>query len=122
MSRGGYFDGTQTSFQVGGAWRPSSRADFRVAFSRNEIELAEGNLVADLARVELNVNPTTRLSTTALIQYNGLTDEVVSNVRIRFIHAPLSDLFLVYSELRRVGYVGGVDHNLALKVTRLFAF
>ena len=122
VSRGGYFDGTQTSYGVGGAWRPSSRVALQVAVSRNEIELPAGNLVADLARFELNLNPTTRLSTSALIQYNGLTDEVVSNVRLRFIHAPLSDLYLVYSELRRVGEGVGVDHSIALKVTRLFAF
>ena len=119
VSRGGYFDGTQTSFQLGGAWRPGPRADLRVTVSRNRIDVPAGELTADLARVELGVNPTTRLGTSALIQYNGLTDEVVTNVRLRFIHAPLSDLYLVYSEFRGRG---GVDRGLALKVTRLIAF
>ena len=34
------------------------------------------------------------------MQYNETTDEVQTNVRFNLIHAPLSDVFLVYSERR----------------------
>ena len=40
----------------------------------------------------------TRFFTSAFVQYNALTEEVVTNVRIDYVHAPLSDLFLVYTE------------------------
>lgn len=123
LSLGGYFDGSRTGYSVGTVWRPSSRISLGGAFSRDEVEIEAGRLAADLARLEVDLYPTTRLSTSALFQYNGLTDDVVTNVRLRFIHAPLSDLYLVYSELRRHSEgETATDRSLALKVTRLFAF
>ena len=48
--------------------------------------------------------------------------ESVLEVRLRFIHAPLSDLYLVYSEQRDVRGDLGPQQSVALKVTRLLAF
>jgi len=64
----------------------------------------------------------TRFFTTAFVQYNAETEEVFSNVRLNLIHAPLSDVFVVYTERRAA--VGGdvIDRLLSLKVTKLFAF
>jgi hypothetical protein len=58
----------------------------------------------------------------AFVQYNGITDEVVSNLRFRFIHAPLSDLYLVYSERRMGGTGASPVRSIAVKATRLVAF
>lgn len=122
VSHAGYFDGTRTSYGAGAAWRLSPRLILDLTLERNEIDLPEGDLVADLARLRLSVNPTTRLLTSAFIQYNGLTDELVSNVRLRLIHAPLSDLYLVYSERRGVDGGPEPEQSLALKLTRLLSF
>ena len=94
VSRGGYFDGTRTSYGVGGVWRPSPHVAFDLSFTRSEIALRGEELVADLARLRLSLRPTTDLVMTAFVQYNSLIDAIVSNVRLRFIHAPLSDLYL----------------------------
>ena len=102
VSRGGYFDGTRTSYGVGGVWRPSPHVAFGLSFTRSEIALRGEELVADLARLRLSLNPTTDLVVTAFVQYNSLIDAIVSNVHLRFIHAPLSDLYVVYSEQRDV--------------------
>lgn len=56
---------------------------------------------------------------------DGATDELVSNVRFNLIHAPLSDLFLVYTERRSL--VDSVsapapERGFTLKVTKLLAF
>ena len=121
-SRGGYFDGTRTSYGVGGVWRPRPQVTFDLSFTRSEIALRGEELVADLARLGLSLNPTTDLVVTAFVQYNSLIDAIVSNVRLRFIHAPLSDLYLVYSEQRDVRGDLRPQQSVALKVTRLLAF
>ena len=122
ISHGGYFDGTRTSYGVGGVWHPSPHLALEVTMTRNEITLPTGDLVADLAGLELSLYPTTDLLMTAFVQYNGLTDEIVSNLRLRFIHAPLSDLYVVFSERRDARGEFDPQQSVALKVTRLLAF
>jgi hypothetical protein len=52
----------------------------------------------------------------------------VTNVRLNYIHAPLSDLFLVYSERRDLRPESSgvsdvlLDRRITLKATKLFAF
>ena len=70
-------------------------------------------------RVGYSFNP--RMFLNALIQYNNDTRQVSSNIRFRFIHRPLSDLFLVYNEQRDV-LLGRNDKTLTLKYTHLFDF
>ena len=41
------------------------------------------------------------------MQYNALSQVLVTNLRLNFIHAPLSDVFLVYSEQRDLKADGG---------------
>ena len=57
------------------------------------------------------------------MQYNEAADELVTSVRINFIHAPLSDLFLVFTEPRRTG-TGAValDRLITVEFTRLLEF
>ena len=122
LSHGGYFDGNQTSYGVGGVWHPSPHLALEATLTRSEISLPDGDFVADLSALKLSVNPTTDLQTNAFVQYNGLTDEVVSNLRVRFIHAPLSDLYLVYSERRDAAGDVDPERSISVKVTRLLAF
>jgi len=46
----------------------------------------------------------------------------VTNVRVNYIHAPLSDLFLVYTERRVRDGATPADRLLSLKVTKAVAF
>ena len=121
-SHGGYFNGTRTSYGAGAVWHPSPHLALEVTLSRNEIDLPDGDLVANLAGIRLSLNPSTDLTLRAFVQYNGLTDQIVSNLRLRFIHAPLSDLYLVYSEQRDTRGELDLQRSLAVKVTRLLAF
>jgi hypothetical protein len=58
----------------------------------------------------------------AFVQYNSSADEVITNVRFNLIHAPLSDVFLVYSERRNTRTNTLLDRVLTAKMTKLFAF
>jgi hypothetical protein len=59
------------------------------------------------------------------VQYNESTDELITNARFNLIHAPLSDVFLVYTERRSLADLvvdPVVERGITLKVTKLFAF
>jgi hypothetical protein len=56
-----------------------------------------------------------------LVQYNNVTDEWNSNIRFNFIHRPLSDLFIVYNDLR--DETGAMKNRaLIVKYTHLLSF
>ena len=50
--------------------------------------------------LRLGLALSTRLTANTLVQYNSLEDDLSANLRINFIHAPGSDLFLVFNERR----------------------
>ncbi len=58
----------------------------------------------------------------AFVQYNSAADLLVTNLRLNIIHAPLSDLFLVFTERRDVENNVVLDRLITAKVTRMFAF
>ena len=58
----------------------------------------------------------------AFMQYNHVTEQLVTNVRFNLIHAPLSDVFLVFSERRDTAAGDVLERAVTLKVTKLFAF
>jgi hypothetical protein len=60
-----------------------------------------------------------RMFLNAFIQYNSDTHKVSSNIRFRFIHRPLSDLFVVYNEQRDT-VTHRDDRTLTIKYTHLF--
>jgi hypothetical protein len=64
----------------------------------------------------------TRFFTSAFVQRNALTRETVTNVRVNYIHAPLSDLFLVYTERRDGDPATPTDRLISFKVTKAVAF
>ncbi|MDH5760443.1 MAG: carbohydrate binding family 9 domain-containing protein [Gemmatimonadota bacterium] len=122
VTRGGYFSGDRTSLGLGALWRVNRHLAFDLFADRNTIALPDTTIAADVYGGRVNVALSTRLITSAFVQYNGVTDEMFSNVRINFIHAPLSDIFLVYTERRNWATKDRIDHLLSLKVTHLLAF
>ena len=80
------------------------------------------DVVTNLARIRISASPSTRLSASAFVQYNDLADEVITSIRGRFIHAPLSDLYLVVEERRSTRDAFDPVQSLAVKITRQLAF
>jgi hypothetical protein len=89
---------------------------------RNEISLAGRDFTADVFGARLDFAGSTRLFLSAFVQYNTSTEEAVTNIRLNFIHSPLSDLFLVYSERRDVEDGLILERGLTIKATKLFSF
>ena len=79
---------------------PSPKLAFTLGFTRNDVEVPEGEFTADVSSLRATWSWSTRLSTNALVQYNSLDRDFSVNLRFNFIHRPGSDLFIVFTENR----------------------
>ena len=122
FTRGGYYDGDRTSVGMGALWRLNRHLAFDLFADRNEITLPDASFTADVYGGRISWALSTRFFTTAFVQYNAETEEAFSNLRVNFIHAPLSDVFLVYTERRAAGSGKVIDRLVSFKVTKLVGF
>jgi hypothetical protein len=86
------------------------------------VDLPEGAFIADLASARIRFATSTSLFGGAFVQYNAASEQLVSNLRLDWRHAPLSDAFLVLVERRHLPTRTLLERSVAVKVTRLFAF
>jgi hypothetical protein len=123
-SGGGYFGGDRLS--LGGTlrarWSYRLLASLTVNHNRIDLPTLPEALTADVYGLRLESYASPRLLGSAFIQYNEATQELVSNIRFNWRHAPLSDVFLVLTERRDTDAGRVLDRLVTLKVTRLFAF
>ena len=126
VTRGGFFDGERTSVGASVTLRPSARLFVEGSAQRNRLTLAGQTFNANLFGGRVRLARDTRTFLSAFVQYNESADELQTNIRFNLIHAPLSDLFLVYSERRNpspeAGEAGLIDRAMTLKFTKLLAF
>ena len=87
---------------------------------RNEISLRDSDFSVNTYSLKIKYNHSINLLNSLYLQYNEAERKLITNVRINIIHAPLSDLFLVYSEIRDVDNTNSKSGYIALKLTRLF--
>jgi hypothetical protein len=122
VSGGGFYDGDRTTVTVSGGWRPSRHFAVDLQAQRNAISLPGNRFTADVFGARLDVAGSRRLFLSTFVQYNTASEETITNIRLNFIHSPLSDLFLVYSERRAVEEDRVLERGITLKVTKLFSF
>jgi hypothetical protein len=125
FSKGDFYDGERTSVSFQGLYRPNEHFSLRLSAQHNDLKLGGTDFTADLFSGQLRYAKDTRTFLMGFVQYNEATEEMVTNVRFNLIHAPLSDLFLVFTERRSLA--GGVttpvlERGITLKFTKLFAF
>jgi hypothetical protein len=118
---GDYYGGTRKEFSLTARHHLGYRLFTIFTYTRNNVSLPPGSLHTDQTglTVEYSFNPKMSLST--FVQYNNQSDQLSSNIRFRLIHHPLSDIFLVYNDLRDRARQK-TDWGLSLKYTRLFSF
>ncbi len=123
VSGGQYFGGDRRS--VGGTLlgRVGGQLLMNVSVDHNRIELpGQAATTADVYGTNLDVFFSTTLMASAFLQYNEAEEQLVTNLRFRWIHAPLSDLYIVLTERRDTGANQVLDRFLTAKVTKLIAF
>jgi len=119
---GDFFDGKRRSISASLQVRPSYRLSLDLSAQRNALELGGVEFDANLYRAQLRYSQSTRLFLSGFVQFNQATDVMVTNLRLNWIHAPLSDVFLVFTERRDVESRTVLDRQISLKVTKLLSF
>jgi hypothetical protein len=122
LTFGDFYGGTRTSVSATTRLRPNPHVELRAGIAHNDLRLGGERRTADLYSLRLRLARDTRSFLMLFVQYDELDDELITNGRINIIHAPLSDVFLVYTERRSVGSESSLlERGLTLKVTKLFA-
>jgi len=120
---GEYFGGERISVSANVYGRVGHRWLLEASAQHNVLDLpGQGSVTADVYSGKLDAFFSTRLMTSAFVQYNEAVDQLVTNVRFRWIHAPLSDLFLVLTERRDTANGVVLDRFVTLKFTKLVGF
>lgn len=122
LIHGAFWSGTLTDLLVGASYRHNVHLRASATWSRSDVRLDTGAFLVHLVavRIEAALSPVMMLE--GFTQYNTDARTMSSKVRYRFIHSPLSDIYVVYTELRGIRGSDEVNRTLSLKVTRAFAF
>lgn len=119
---GGFFDGDRISTRFQGRWRPSAHLSVDASVDHNRISLPEaGRFTADVLGARIRYAHSTRLFASSFVQYNAATEQVVTSLRLNYIHAPLSDFYVTFTERRSRDGLGPEERVLAVKLTRTLA-
>jgi hypothetical protein len=120
VSGGGFFNGNLYSTGGGFRWLINHRLAINGAASYNRIELPEGGFNSSVYSGRVKYGFSTRLLGSLNVQYNEVTNQLVTYGRVNMIHAPLSDFFVVFSERRQLGSPNAVlERTLTAKITKL---
>ena len=122
VTAGDFYDGSRTSVAIGTAWRPRYDVYVETSLQRNQVDLPRGSFDADVASLRVRYSWSTALFGSAFVQYNAQSKQLVTNARINLRYAPMSDVFLVYTERRNQSMGLTNERSIAIKATRLFAF
>ncbi len=97
---GGFFNGTRLSFGGEAAYRVQPYGSLAVTGSFNRVELPDPYNSADLVLIgpRLDITFTEKLFLTTFVQYNNQIDNLNVNMRFQWRFAPVSDLYIVYTE------------------------
>jgi hypothetical protein len=123
VAGGGYYDGKRGTLSADAHWRLNHHISLDLSATYDALSVQGSSFNADLYSARIKYSYSTTLYLRGYLQYNRVTDQAVTNLRLNLIHAPLSDFFLVYTERRDVGGNGGVlERFIAAKLTKLLAF
>ncbi|MBI4538256.1 MAG: hypothetical protein HY704_01930, partial [Gemmatimonadetes bacterium] len=123
LSGGGYYGGSRRSVGANLLWEPGYRFVMDLTATHNALRLGGESFTADVYGARLKYAYSTTLYGGAFFQYNATTREAITSLRLTFIHAPLSNLYLAVTERRDVGDTGGLrERFLAAKLTKYFQF
>lgn len=122
VTAGDFYNGSRKSIAVGTTWRPRYDVYVETSLQHNQVSLPQDAFDADVGYVRVRYSWSTALFGSAFVQYNAQSKQLVTNARINLRYAPMSDVFLVYTERRNQGDGITNERSIAIKATKLFAF
>ena len=119
---GGFFDGHKKEINGGIGLNLSAGFQASADWGHNIVDFADGGFTTDLIGVRAAAAFSPKMFLEAFVQYNTAEETVSSNIRYRFIHHPLSDFFIVYTESRPTEGDDETFRNVSIKLTHLLNF
>ena len=95
---GGYFSGDRVTVQNTAKARLGDALNTEVGWTRNDINLREGDFITNLIRWRLSYSFTPRLFLQSLLQFNDRADLRSTNLRLGWLQSANTGLFVVYTE------------------------
>ena len=119
---GGYFNGNRITFGTTLNYRVQPYGSISVLANYNDISLPEPYSSARLFLIgpKLDLTLTDKLFITTFAQYNDQIDNFNLNVRFQWRFAPVSDLFIVYTENSTASDFTNKNRGLAVKISYWF--
>src|SRR5262249_47176752 len=95
---GGFYGGTQRSYQIDTSWRPSSHAEFTLSYDLRQIRLPQGGFDLRIggAKAVYTFSPDLQLS--LLAQYDNFSNELGANFRVKWTMRPGNELFFIVNQ------------------------
>ena len=135
VERGTFYDGTKTTFSVGGGGggpfgvgrvELTPRLSLEPGLSLNWVDLPQGRFTTTLVTTRTTFTMTPLMFVSALVQYNSSNTTLSTNLRLRWEYQPGSELFVVYNEGRDTlaarRFPELEARSFVVKVNRLFRF
>jgi len=119
---GGYYSGSRLMLNGELNYRVQPYGSLAMATTYNNISLPEPYSDADLILIgpRLDFTFTDNLFFTSFIQYNNQVDNLNINLRLQWRYAPVSDLFIVYTENSIPGGYNIKNRGLVFKLSYWF--
>ena len=118
---GKYFHGERNSYGISAEIKRGYRFSIDFGLNKNYIKFPDAEVNADVYNLKIKYNHSVNLLSKINFQYNKAEEKLVTNFRMNLIHAPLSDLFLVYSNISDLSGDEKDTGMIALKFTKLFS-
>jgi Domain of unknown function (DUF5916)/Carbohydrate family 9 binding domain-like len=109
---GSFYDGWRTTVSIMPTWSILPDLSLGGQYQYNRVKFPERNqdLLAHLVQVRLLATLSTKISILTFVQYNGVDDLVVGNVRFRYNPREGNDLYLVYNEVLNTDRAGKIPY------------
>ena len=119
---GDFYTGTQVSGRTTINFKFSKHVQTETRWVFNDIELPQGAFDVGLYSQLVNFTFTPNLRLNTILQYNDLSGDLGTNIRLHWIYKPGSDLFVVYNEnwmAEDLRYRQSTHRQVAVKFTYL---
>lgn len=119
---GGYYNGTRLNLNGELNYRLQPYGSIALVAAYNKVDLPEPYNSAELILIgpRLDFTFTNKLFFTSFIQYNNQIDNINFNLRFQWRYAPVSDLFIVYTENAFPGDFKVKNRGLIVKLSYWF--
>ncbi len=121
---GGFFSGHRKSINPTLRFRAGQQLTGEVSYQRNDVDLPQGDFVTNLVRTRLSYSFTPRIFVQSLVQYNDRADVWSMNLRVGWLQAANTGLFVVYNDTRGLYDLRPTpqreDRSLVIKFSRMF--